>query len=49
MVNTVKERVVVENWESKMSRYELQTSGSVVKPLDPVRADKLEVTVSALE
>ena len=49
MINTVKDGVVVENWGSKISRHELQTSGSVVEPLDPVRVDKLKVTVSGLE
>ena len=45
-INTVKERVFVENVGSKMSRHELPTSGSFVKPRDPVRACKLKGTVS---
>ena len=49
MIKTVKEGVIVENWESKISQHKLPTSESVVKPLNPVRADKLKVAVSRSE
>ena len=50
MINTVKERVVVENWGSKI-KY-LDTScrpldlSLDVEPLDPVHVGKLKVAVS---
>ena len=47
--NAVKERVAVENLGSRMSRHKLWTSGSIVKPLHPVCADKLRLMVGGSE